>query len=473
VARTGGPRAGLVAYRALLGAADATVRGQAILAALGCAVTLRDRAAITELLRPWPAVDRGVWVGAVSALCARLGRAGMPDLATHLAAAEALRHRTARSLYLHARCKALAGEPDADVADAYREAAHRASNEGAHAIEAAARARRLTLLARSWATLGEALAEATNLDASALPVPLRLSVARVLLLSPSRFVRASAIATADALVTEADEATARRTLEVVAAWVDDASGGLSALERDRLVALFGRPRATALASRAAELMRALERILGASHPAALDAALDQAAELDPALRPFHARARDILGGRFEAVRDRVGEATPLGRHGELLDLAAALRDHDTVRAARALRSLAEAEARGEPLSPSVFGMAYSALVEDAPELRAVAVLWFEAWLARPRLAVPRGLLALAGALAQLGRDDLALTARQAAVVAREEGAAEALGATLARRGWDLAQAGDREAAITALREARRILTPPGATPPAATPTPSL
>ena len=71
---------------------------------------------------------------------------------------------------------------------------------------------------------------------------------------------------------------------------------------------------------------------------------------------------------------------------------------------------------------------------------------------------PRGWLGIAHALGGAGFDDLATHARRLAALAKEPGAAEALGVALTRAGWALARAGHRhrEEAIARLREAKSL-----------------
>lgn len=463
VERTGGARAGLVAWRTLAqGAADAEVRGKAILAGLRCAIALRDGGAIDELTAGWEAVGAGVWDEAIAALSAELFRAGLVPRAIALARAEARRHPTARALYGFARCLDVARESGA--ADAFRDAIARAEREGAREIERAARVRRAAILARAWPTMGEALDEAGRVDPAAVPPASRLVLASVLLRSPSRFARAAALGVLDALVEGGDAALAARALGLAARWADDARDALTPLEADRLVALFGREAAVKVAPRAKEAARALARIAAATDEPALAAALDDAARFDPRLASLHARARDVLRGRYEAP-PASAEAAPddaalrrAFRGSELLDVVVAMRDRAPARAARALRSLAEAEASGERLPAEALGVAQAALAYDDAELRAVAVELVARRLREARAgAPPRGWALLADTLASLGMTELERSARRAAVVAKEPGAAESLGTSLAREGWELAKRGERQRAIASLREAKELL----------------
>lgn len=464
VERTGGPRAGLVAWRTLASsrATDSEVRGKALLAALRCALALRDEAALSELTALWETVDRGVWDGAIYVLCKEMVRGGFSSRATTLAEAEVRRHRTARALYCHARCLDLAR--DAAAADVFRDAIARAEKEGAKDIELASRVRRSAILARSWHTMSDAIEEARRVDVAQVPAESRLVVARVLLRSPSRFERAGAIGILDTIITAEEAALATRALTLIARWADDAGDALTPLESDRVIALFGRERVQMVAPNAKEIARVLERIARSKDDAALRAALDEAVLVVPELGPLHERTHDILAGRFEVLEEPV-ETAPSApsrrravRHAQILDVVVAMRDRAPARAARTMRILAEAEEAGEHLPLEVLSVVQAALGYDDPELRETAAHLVAVRLRRASTgAPPRGFLLLADTLASLGMVELSLTARRAAVVSKEPGAAESLGTSLAREGWELARVGDREQAIQKLREAKALL----------------
>src|SRR5262249_37057234 len=140
VERTGGARAGLVAWRTLAGnASDAGVRGKALLSAMRCAVVLRDEDAVGDLTVRWGGVDRGVWEAPLASLCRDMARSGLLARAIGLAHADSRRHRTAHSLYCYARCLDVSRDPRAP--DAFREAIARAEREGGKEIELASRVR--------------------------------------------------------------------------------------------------------------------------------------------------------------------------------------------------------------------------------------------------------------------------------------------------------------------------------------------
>jgi hypothetical protein len=464
VERTGGPRAGLVAWKTLAGnTADAEVRGTALLAALRCALALRDVEVLGDLTVQWATVDRGVWDTPIATLCKEIVHAGFLPRAIALAHAEARRLRTARSLYCYARCLDVARDDQAPAA--FRDAIARAENEGAREVELASRVRRAVILARSWNTMDEALAEARQVDLPRVSPASRLAVAGVLLRSPSRFVRAAALGTLDELVVGDDRELALRALTLAARWADDVGDALTPLEADRLGALFGRERAIEVAPRARDVVRRLERIALAKDDEALSAALDEAARAAPELAPLHARARDILRGRYEAPSDPAASLPPPGtaarrafRWSQMLDVVVAMRDRAPARAARVLGILAEAESGGESLPAAVLGIAEAALTYRDEELRDAGARVLAIRLRRAAPGVPpRGYAFLADTLASLGMTELSITARRAAVVAKEPGAAVSLGTSLAREGWELAKAGERMEAIRKLREAKALL----------------
>ena len=62
VERTGGPRAGLVAWRTLASnASDGDTRGRALMAGIRCSVALRDVQAASDLVTFWSTIDRGTF----------------------------------------------------------------------------------------------------------------------------------------------------------------------------------------------------------------------------------------------------------------------------------------------------------------------------------------------------------------------------------------------------------------------------
>lgn len=466
IERAGGPRAGLAVWKAL---AERSMSGEAhgtvLLAAFRCAVALRDPTALEELSTRWGDVSGEAWGAQIAALCVEMTRAGLLSRAVALARVESQRSRTSYALYTYSRCLDVAR--DQAAVGAFRETIESAEDEGAKVIEVAARVRLAVLLCRSVDTVPAAVDEARRVELTCLSPSSRLAVARVLLHSPSRFTRASAIGIVDEIVCGDDAALSARAIEITARWVDDVREELTPLEFDRLVALFGRPRAVSIAPQAKVVMRSIERVVRAKGDAQLEEAIEHASSVDPSLGPLHERARDILRGRFEVARDPIGDVPDdparrhVFRHEQILDVVVAMRDRLLAQAARSLRWLAEAEEAGERLPREVLGVAHVAFGEEGDELRDVAARLVAAYLRRSSPAPPpRGFVALADTLMSIGEDDLSLRARRAAVLVNEPGARESLGVHLARIGWRLAlhEPPEREASIRMLREAKSLLT---------------
>lgn len=461
--RSAGAGAGLKVWRRLASnAASAELRGRAILGGMRCAIAVRDLGAIRDLSLLWQTVesaDGALWDG-LFATCKDMARAGLGVCATDVACSEIKRARTVRGLYAYARCLDVAGDPKATAA--FADALAAAEREGATRYVRVCRIRHAAWLGRSAQTLSAAIEEAKRVDVTQATPAERLVVARVLLRSPSRFARASAIGLLDDVVSAAATkagamALARRALFLAARHADDMNDDLTPLEVDRLIALFSREPFTKELARVRDVVRAIARLARAKEQKSdveMEGALADAARVDPELEVLHRRARDILGGRFEAH-----EASPTSLHPQwtaLLDAVVAMRDEAWPRAATALRRLAELAERGQRLPPHVWTTAQAALVASDKELCAVAGRLVAAMVKSTTSAPPRGWLGLAQALAAVGMDDLSTMARRSAAVAKEPGAVDALALTLARSGWQLALAGERSPALERLREARTL-----------------
>jgi hypothetical protein len=471
--RSAGPGAGLKVWRRLASnAASSELRGRAILGGVRCATAVRDLGAIRDLALLWQTVesaDNALWDG-VFAACKEMSRGGLGVCATDLACSEIKRARTTRGLYAYARCLDVAGDPRATAA--FADALASAENEGATRYVRVCRIRHAAWLGRSPDTLSAAIEEAKRVVVAEATPAERLVLARVLLRSPSRFARASAIAMLDDVVQAATSnanaiALARRALALAARHADDMNDELTPLEVDRLAALFSREPFGKALVRVRDVVKAIDRLARANEKKSLtemEAALADAARVDPELAILHHRARDILGGRFESHEASSTSTHPVGYHEArhpqwtaLLDAVVAMRDSAWPRAAHALRRLAELAERGERVPPHAWTTAQAALGADDAEVRGVAGRLVAAMMKTTTAAPPRGWLGLAQALAVVGMDDLATTARRSAAVAKEPGAADALALTLTRSGWQLAAAGDRSPALERLREARALL----------------
>ena len=466
--RSAGPGPGLAVWRRLASSASgAELRGRAILGGLRCAIAVRDLGALRDLSLLWRTVDEGVWEG-IFALCKELWRARLGVCSVDLAYAEVARLRTARALYMYARCLDVAG--DSRAAGAFQAALERAQNEGAKPLTHTCRVRRAAWLAQAPETLTVAIEEAKRVSVAEATPAERLVLARILLRSPSRFARTSAIGLLDDLVSPcapgALTGLARRALVLAARHADDTADDLTPLELDRLLALFGRESIAKEVAPVRDALRAIERLARARErksDAELEAALDEAARSHPELAILHGRARDILRGRFEPafVPPSLAERPVLGAGAyplwtAMLDVVVALRDTSWPRASHAVRWLADAAERGERMPPQLWTIAQAALGTDDVEVRAVTGRLVAALLATSSAAPPRGWLGLAQALAACGMNELATIARRAAALAKEPGAVDSLVLALARSGWQLAESGDRARALERLREARTL-----------------
>jgi hypothetical protein len=473
IERSAGANAGLAVFKRLASnAGGVELRARAILGGMRCAVVLRDLTAIRDLSQLWQTVDSGAWDG-IYAICKDLWRVGLGVCATDLAHSEVRRMTSARALYAYARCLDVAGDTRAGAA--FGDAIVQAEKEGAPALLRTARVRRALWLSRSAETLPAAIEEAKRIVPAEVTPEERLVVARVLLRSPSRFVRAGALGILDELAT-ARTSTPKlvaRALLLAARHADETAGGVTALETDRLVALFGREPFAKSTAAARDAVRALERMArskerqGPEGDAELERALDDAARSIPELGALHRRAREILAGRFEAhhasalepvrAESTAAESTsPYAAWGSMLDAVVAMRDNAWARAARALRHLAERAERGERMPAQAWTITQAALGCDDTEVRGVAGRLVAAMTKTTSAAPPRGWLALATSLAACGMDELATHPRRAGALAKEPGAEEALALALTRSAWQLALSGERSRAIARLREAKAI-----------------
>lgn len=410
--RTAGPKTALAAWKQLaMQPIGAEGRATAMLRALDCAIRLRDAVAARELAELWPRHVQGDRFPAIAERCATLVRSKEARLAASLAGAEAQRQPSARALYLRARCLELAG--DASCAHAAAQAAERALVEGSMEIAAASRARRAAWLARSHATLPEALAEAANVDSSLLSPENKLALAEVLLASPSRFSRASGIDLLDRLAQNAEPEHARAAVERALRHADDAWPRMSPLETERLLALIAR------------------------HP-----------DVEASAR-WRQALRDLLDGIAPSVPDEASrlawsivEALESGRPADAIDAleAASVRVSVERRAPCTLWTAAE-----------------SALGSEHESVRVRAHELTRRLLQRIRSIPPRGFTALAHALDAAGFAETALVAAHAGAAQKEPGARALAGAILRERGWALAREGAKLGALEALREARAML----------------
>lgn len=447
VEKSAGPTAGLLAWKTLADTSGpGDTRTRALLAAMRCALAAAEFVEMKALAQAWESAGKEPFDREIGALVKELARGRLASAATALAAAEVARRRSAYALYLHARCLDVANDPRAH--DAFGEAIRRAEEEGGRTAASIVLAARLRRLARSPDPEG-----AASIDLQKVAPRDRLVVVRALLRSTSRFTRAGAIAALDGLVASGDVPIAKRALAVAAAHVDDAADVLTPLEVDRLLALFGRDVALGLAPRARDLVKAAATLAQATTDADLDAALAEAAKIDPSLAANHQRAKEILGGRKEpADKPPAKDAA-----GLVLDAFSALREDQTTRAATALVALGDAEERGVRVPAEAWNVARLGLESEHLAVNAAAARLVTARLrARRSAPPPRGWLEIATVLSARGLHDLADRARRQAAAAKEPGAEDALVFALTRSGWEHARRGERERALSLLREARAL-----------------
>lgn len=428
VERAAGAKAGLVAYRALVtNVAAMESRGRAILGALRCAVRVSDLATVSTMTAWWKPIHEGAYLEEIIALTTALQEGGHGKAATDLAAAEVARFRTARALYLFARCLELGDDPAAP--GVFSEAAERADNEGAKALATSARVRRISWLSRAHTSFALALDEAVAMDLTEAEPWDTLVICRARLRSPSRFVRAGALALLEDLAKGPDLRLAEQAMLLGATHADDYAEELTSLERDRVTSLL---RHWPIES-----------------------------ERDASLAVLEAVAKIALFPESEeAIHEAAKAGSPLPLASLGLDAVLAMQGEKVSEASASLRQ-ATALVPGAPSIPApLWKSAELGLASPSPIVREDAARLSDALLAEPRKGPRGGFIPLARALDDDGNAELALQAFRAALIAREPGSREALAQALIGRGWKHASAGQREEAIHALKEARQLLLVP-------------
>jgi hypothetical protein len=416
--RTAGPRAALAAWRRLaMQGLGPEGRAAAAAHALRCAVAVGDTTTIETLTVLWSDMPAGRHFSSILAVCRALARGGKLRLASRLAAAEAEREPTALAKYLYARTLELEG--DARCAEIAADAARRADEEGARTLAARARLRRAAWLARSHATLTRALEAAGEISTEHLGDRDRLVLADVLLRSPSRFARATAVDMLDRIGAGSDRELAARARGRALRLADDGWTRLTRLEADRLIALAKRA---------------------------------------PDAEAVLARLRAVIDGPPE--RGHRAPAAPLDDAGAAIaKLVLALREGRHADAVDALREASRRVEREGRASCASWSAAELALGSDEDIVRREAAAFARRLLDTTSIP-PRGFLTVSAALDAAGFGEPAELAARAAVAQREPGAAAALGALLRRRGWAGA-ASHPASALAALREAKALLSPSG------------
>lgn len=432
----GGPRAGLVVWQSLARRrGNVALQATAHLAALRCAFLARQLGAFDDLVVRWHAVDGPSRDQDIVTTCKLVARGGDATRAEALARAEVERSPTALALYLHARC--LDVLRDEAATRAFEVAAERAQREGVRDIEQGARLRRLALLSRSWSTMSEAFEEARRVSLEGATASAFIDVAEILLSSPSRFDRATALGHLDHVMATARDTHAHRALAVVARWVDSLGEPISALETDRLSALLSRDWVTRRLPTLRNVVRTSLALLAAEDDIALAAAMRDAEAVEPELASLYAEARSVSAEDGGEPKDEVLAAIrALGRAND---------------AARRIEKITTRD-------PRAWTVARVAIESEDTIVREAGTTLLVKLLRSPTRMVPRGgFLPLAETLARAGNRSVADALYRAAVCRKEAGATEALGLARCREGWHLAERGERMEAIRALREAKTLL----------------
>lgn len=443
--KTLGARAGLAAYRTIAEGSASDVRGRATLEAISCAAELGDEAVAAELVRHYGVAVGGESASRARAVALELAGRGWPLVAASLAALEVSRRPEPRTAYLHARCLERARDRGAKVA--FVDAEGLAEKHGDSVVLLQARAFRAALL-HEEGHVAEARALERSIALRSLPEALLFRLAPHVLSGPSRFSRAGMIGE---LVEVALRGKARdAALRLVCEHAERMAHALSALERDRVVALFSKLPDEALS--AALLARfAAWPSLAPGAPLAADDVLSVYARTsaEPATFAAVRRAVDIAKGRFEAKV----ELPRSDASGLAFAAAGAVRDGDAVRAAVALQALAPLVVAAPALSRApMWEAAYVALFLDDDGARAGAFAVLRA-LVVARLPPPRGALVVARAVRSAGDEVLAESLLAIAVAHKEAGAASAYVEVARELAWKAAMEGRRDDARRLLREA--------------------
>lgn len=444
IRRSAGPRAGLIAYRALARRLDGG-RGSATLAALELAVELDDQAAFAELVDLWSTVE-GDGLREIAGLVRALAAKGDGVSLLRLLRVERARLSRPLTTYFLAR----AAEPShaegdhAESDSAYEEAAALATRTGDARLAMVARARLALSLSRRPDHRARAVLLARELDAAKipeLPPDLRIGVARLLLDAPSRFTRATGLGILDD-VAKTEGPYRELAMAVAADFTDGAGHRASPLERDRLLAILSRDPDEARRATVTKLVtRAFTwNEIDAASPAR---AAEQILQAEPGRIEEVLRAREVLENRAPSRRtggDPGVEVVAALRAGRLADAAVAL---DRMQSARAASTLVQRTAWAAVLE---------ALANDATHAAAESLF---------RLLVARGAAPRHGFLAYAARlsGETRILALRQAHRSGEPGAKERLERALVAAALETYRQGKRDETLTRLREAKAIAMP--------------
>lgn len=446
IRRSAGPRAGLIAYRALARRLD-DGRGPATLAALALALEIDDQAAFDELVDLWGTAP-GDGLREIAALVRTLDAKGDRASLVRLLRAECRRLPRALTAYFFGRAAESTG-PEGDHAEsdrAYEEAVAMATRTGDARLALLARASLSLSLARRSEHRARAVLLARGLDPARipeLPPDLRIGVARLLLDAPSRFTRATGLGILDE-VAKAEGPYREMAMAVAADFTDSAGHRASPLERDRLLAILSRDPDEARRAAVAKLVaRAFTwSEIDAASPAR---AAEQILLAEPGRLEEVLRAREVLENRAPSRRsggDPGVEVVAALRAGRIADAAVAL---DHMQSARSLPNLVHRTAWAAVLE---------ALGNDATRVAAEGL--FRLLVARG--AAPRhGFLAYAARL----RGETRIVALRQAQRSGEPGAKERLERALVATALETYRQGNREATLARLREAKTLAMPGG------------
>jgi hypothetical protein len=458
--------------------ADPEARSRAALGALRCAVHLDYVNDVLNFVIMWPemrADPTGMLADSVVELVKTLARKKRMDVALALAKAEVERETSPRSLYLFARL--LERTDERAAFDVYGRAAELAEREPTSpGIALTARVRRIERLAMDPATCQQAALEAAaaaRMGASATPGQ-KLVIAAGLLLSQSHYARASGLSELEQLGRTARPDIAQAAIRAAAQHADRLAEGLSSIEADRVgAALKHWPEPSQRDSALVRLL-ALVRI-AAARGEDRDRRLIEAWDAAPENYPLLCKAQAVLAGGgvgsyasldeqrtaregsspgagpldFTIRLASIGlEAVVATRRGKPLEAASALQS------ARELMGAASTEA-----PPALWTAVVLALGSKDLPARGAALQLAEALLSASGVAPPPPSLRVrrfATLLRKAGRADLAVRTLRWAASAKDPSATQDLAGELARQGWSAALEGDREVALTALREARSL-----------------
>jgi hypothetical protein len=450
IAKTAGPRAGVVAFRNLLATSSEETRARAVFGGIDCALDAGDEHAAFTFAEAWFPILQGTWERDVVRAAMKLDARGWERSAYLLVETEHRRKRGPYVAYAHARMCEARGDWVTALA-AWESCAAAADAAGVRRLGAIAALEIARARARSPESRAAAFALAKSLDATSMPPRQKLQHARILLFSSSRFERAGALSALSDLA-KAHPEIARDAVRAAAAHADAMGPRLTPLEADRVKAALGAwPEKDARALALARLS-SIEREKG--DPLGAEARL----AADPALEVLVTKARAVLAGGFgpDPSYGAAG-AVPHARAAGLALTAIAHAKRGTL-APSHLSDVTRALDGRAPAPPAAASLCVLALATSASALHEEAARLANAIVER-RGTVSFGFVRLADALSSRGRDDVAEAALRVAESMGEEGASARLLSALLRQGRAAAHAGKRTEALRRLREARERARP--------------